>query len=85
MLAVARNEAAYITSQDRLKWFANRKSPRYVRAMYSIGFAPHPEEVGITSSSFFELGQSFDYRSIIINTLTLMPLVASLLSLYFLT
>ena len=42
-------------------------------------------DVGITSSSFFELGQSFDYRSIIINTLTLMPLVTCLLSLYFLT
>ena len=38
MLADARNEAAYITSQDRLIWFANRKSQRYVRAMSSIAF-----------------------------------------------
>jgi len=82
MLAVARNEAAYITSQNRLIWFANPalRSGDVFKRIRSA-----PEEVGITSSSFFELGQSFDYRSIIINTLTLMPLLTSLLSLYFLT
>ena len=55
-----------------------------IRELLSPGSATH-SEVGVTSSSFFELGQSFDYRSIIINTLTFMPLVTCLLSLYFLT
>ena len=30
---------------------------------------------GIATSSFFELGQSFGYRSIIVSTLLLLPLV----------
>lgn len=46
MLADARNEAAYITRRDGLIWFANLKSPRYVRMMSAIGFSPQsPSEV----------------------------------------
>ena len=52
--------------------------------MNSIGLN-HRLEVGITSSSFFELGQSFTYRFIIVGTLALLLLVTCLPFLYFLT
>ena len=45
MLADTRNEAAYITRLDGLIWFGKRKSRRYVRRMFAIGFTPQPNEI----------------------------------------